>query len=201
MSKNHIIEAIVSFPALDAPRAANETSKPKYGLTAVITKEYQQSAAWKDLLETVKDVAIEAWGPKKGPTMVTIGGKHSTFRNDGADKGYPEGAVTLGARSDNPVGLVYPWPSEPGSKKPALVPADKIKETFYAGARVRISIRPYASVRADNPGVRFGLQNVQWLGHGERLDGRRAAQEEFEADLSMTPESLDDVAAAQEMLK
>jgi hypothetical protein len=41
--------------------------------------------------------------------------------------------------------------------------------------------------------VSFGLGNVQKYDDGERLDSRQAADEEFEADLSKTPASLDDV--------
>jgi hypothetical protein len=194
MAKNHIIEGIISFPSLDVARPGSKGAKPKFGATIVVTKEGQNSAAFKALVEDVKEVATEKFG-KKGASYPTYGGKHSTFRNDGADKGYPEGSISFGARNESAVGLVFPWPEAPGSKKPATVPQDKIKETFYPGAKVRVSVKPFAYDTDGNKGVGFALHNAQWLGHGERLDGRKAATEEFEADLSLTPESLDEETA------
>lgn len=194
MARSHIIEAIVSFPNLDVARPGAKGAKPKHGATFIVTAEGQKTPAFKGLMEEVKEVAIERFG-KKGNEYPTFGGKHSTFRNDGADKGYPEGSISFGARNESQPGLVFPWPDAPGSKKPAVVPQDKIKETFYPGAKVRVSVKPFAYDTDGNKGVSFALNNVQWLGHGERLDGRKAATEEFEADLSLTPESLDEETA------
>jgi hypothetical protein len=194
MAKSHIIEGIISFPNLDVARSGGKNSKPKFGGTIVVTKEGQKTPNFLGLIEDVKEVAIERFG-KKGNEYPTYGGKHSTFRNDGADKGYPEGSISFGARNEAQPGLVYPWPEAPGSKKPAVVPQDKIKETFYPGAKVRVSVKPFAYDTDGNKGVGFALHNIQWLGHGDRLDGRKAATEEFEADLSLTPDSLDEETA------
>ncbi len=51
---------------------------------------------------------------------------------------------------------------------------------FYAGAMARISVyaHPYDSM--GNTGVTFLLNNVQKAGDGKRIDGRKAATEEFE---------------------
>jgi len=59
---------------------------------------------------------------------------------------------------------------------------------------VRASVTAFAYDRPESKGVSFGLNNIQLLdGTTPRLDGRKAAEDEFEADASMQPASLDDV--------
>jgi hypothetical protein len=52
---------------------------------------------------------------------------------------------------------------------------------------VRFSGNAYAYNQAGNKGITFGLNNVQKVADGERIDGRAEASEEF-ADLSAAPD-------------
>jgi hypothetical protein len=59
---------------------------------------------------------------------------------------------------------------------------------------VRASLRAFAYDTNGNKGVSFGLNNIQKLGEGQRLDGRKAATDEFDADLSQAPADISAVA-------
>jgi hypothetical protein len=52
---------------------------------------------------------------------------------------------------------------------------------LYAGARVRAAINAYAFDTQGNRGVAWGLNNLQKMGDGPRLDNRKSAQDQFEA--------------------
>lgn len=90
--------------------------------------------------------------------------------DDVKDKGYPSGSVFMNVNS---------------RKKPGVVDASVSyvddPDEAYAGRFVRASLTCYAYDVSGNKGVTFGLNNVQLLEHGERLDGRVAAADEFEA--------------------
>ena len=57
----------------------------------------------------------------------------------------------------------------------------RVDPLVYPGCWMRASISPYAY---DNigKGVALGLNNIQWLGHGERLDSQTNAAVDFEDD-------------------
>ena len=86
--------------------------------------------------------------------------------------GYGEGTLFANLSSD---------------RKPQVVDLSKVvipdgdTDRIYPGAWARASVGVYAF---DNigKGVAIGLNNVQWLGHGERLDSRTDAADDFAAD-------------------
>ena len=52
---------------------------------------------------------------------------------------------------------------------------------IYSGCIVRASLNAFAYDRAGNRGISLGLNNIQKLADGERLDGRLKAEDDFEA--------------------
>ena len=108
-------------------------------------------------------------------------------------KGYPEGSTFINVRSNQQPGMVYPWPASPGSKVPAVVPPEKVAETFYPGCYVVASLTAYGFEAEGKKGPTFGLNNLQWVKDGERLDNRRKAEEEFVASLDAAPADLADL--------
>ena len=54
------------------------------------------------------------------------------------------------------------------------------EDQVYSGCYGRISINMFPYDAAGNRGVSAGLNNVQWLRKGERLDGGRTANDDFD---------------------
>jgi hypothetical protein len=202
-------EVTLSFPHFAEPtRAANGKGDPKFSAAFIYDAGANLDAEKAALMEA----AVEQWGDKAA-TMLKTGQITWPIRTDWEAKGYAEGSAFFNARSITQPGLVYSH-ADPATKKPALVipgvvnpnyvltDADKklIERVFYAGARVRASVVAFAyEYREDasgpvmKRGVSFGLNNVQKLGDGPRLDGRKAAQDEFEPTTELVPANLDDL--------
>ena len=62
----------------------------------------------------------------------------------------------------------------------------------YSGCKVRATLSVFAYEKAGNRGVSFGLNNVQKLDDGERLDGRLKAEDDFGA-IEDKPAEIDDM--------
>lgn len=195
--------AILSFPWLfeaQSPPIDPKTGKPqgKFMFSAALIfdeatmAKYPQFGASIDGLRSATNAALtEKFGDKLAGLLRNPNFK-TGFRTDGQEWGYPEGSVHINPRNERRPGLVYLWPDASG--KPALVPEDKIKDAFYPGALVRASVRAFAFDRAGNRGASFALNNLQLIdGTVPRLDGRSKAEDEFEADASQKPASLDDL--------
>lgn len=179
--------ATLSYPYLDQPQASDEPGKkPKYSGAFVFAKDADLSA----LKAAVAAVAEAKW-PGKSVKMFESGALRSPFRYDGEEKGYPAGSIFFNARSEQKPGCVYAFAGSNG--KPEIIPADKIRDALYPGAKVRASVTAFAYDAKGNKGVSFALNNIQKLGEGERLDNRLAAENEFDADLSAAPADLADM--------
>ena len=186
----------LSYPHLAKPQDAKGDQKPKRSATFVFSKNDDIKA----LEAAAREVAIEALGPKKGAVYPLFGGKGSAFRTDNADK-YPsiEGAITLSARTDRTVGLVYRHAdpatitAENPKGKPAKVEQEDIEEVFYPGAMVKGHVKPFWYDKEGNKGISWALNNIQKWAEGERLDSRIAAEDAFDADMSEAPADMSDM--------
>lgn len=198
--------AILSYPWLDEAQAPLEgsTGKPMFSAALIFVPEIMQRfAKFGPSLDGLKAAAGVAAAEKFGDKLTGLlrnPNFKTGFREDGDEKGYPKGAIYINARSERRPGLVYLFPeigcvpAEGKSCPPALVPEDRIKEDFYPGALVRASVRAFGFDRAGNRGVSFALNHIQLIdGTAPRLDSRKAAQDDFEADPSKAPASLDDL--------
>lgn len=180
--------ALLSYPHLDEPQQPkNGKGKAKYSVSLIF-------APGTDI--TALQVAVaEAGVDKFGPTAVAklkSGALKNPLRTDAEAKGYPEGSVFINARSEQQPGAVYLW-ADPETKKPAMVPAEKLKSVFYPGAKVRVSVTAFGYDN-ESKGVSFGLNHIQLVdGTTPRIDGRKAAEDEFEADATMQPADLSDI--------
>lgn len=176
--------ATLSYPHLHAPQAPTDgKGKPKYSCTLIFTPGADLSALVAAVL-----AAAEAKYPGKGEEMLRKKMLRTPFRDDAEAKGYEPGAIFVNVRTEKQPGIVYAH-AGPNSK-PAPMPADKVLDEMYPGCKVRASLAAFAYDSNGNKGVSFALNNLQKIGEGERLDGRRSAEDEFEADLSAAPADI-----------
>lgn len=197
--------AILSFPwffEAQPPQVDPKTQKPQgkamYSAALIFDAEtmakYPQFGTSIEPLKAAAQYALnEKFGDKLAGLLRNPNFK-TGFRTDGQQWGYPEGSIHINPRNERRPGLVYLWPDASG--KPAIVPEDAIKDVFYPGALVRASVRAFAYDKQVNKGVSFALNNIQLIdGTAPRMDGRTAVQDEFTADATKAPASLDDLGA------
>lgn len=170
MSKTRVItpEAIASYPTLVEAEAMNEGEEPKFSVALV----FPLGTDLTELKEAVKAAAVEKFGAKAGAVLKS----NNPFRTDGETKGYPAGSVFFNARTKMRPGVVSQVPNKDG--RPTVIDAASI----YPGAIVKASITTYGYDVKGNKGIGFGLNNIQFIRDGERLDSNIAAQDEFAAD-------------------
>ena len=175
----------LSYPNLAKPRAVQAGQKEKYGVALVFPPGADLDALKMAALAIATD---KCGGLEKAKTMIKVGSIHWPFNSDWEKKGYPEGSTYINARSDNKPGACYAYPGEDG--KPASMADADIEKELYPGAQVRLSVTAFWFDKGLKKGVSFGLNNVQKLGEGPRLDNRKEAREEFDADLNAKPADL-----------
>ena len=99
------------------------------------------------------------------------------FRKDKlTERGYPPGSIYINVRSKLSPGIVSRYAGVDGKPERITDPGQ-----IYSGCIVRASLNAFAYDRAGNRGISLGLNNIQKLADGERLDGRLKAEDDFEA--------------------
>lgn len=161
-------EMILSYPHFDEPQP-DDSGKLWYNAVLIAPAGTDLSA----LKAAVMDCAKAQFG-EKAASMFADELLKSPFRKDWKKKGYPEGSTFFSCKSKVKPGIVGLAPGKDG--KPAPYTGE-----IYAGLIVRASIRPYY-YKQQGGGIAMGLGNVQVIRHGERLDSRLPAEDEFEAD-------------------
>lgn len=164
-------EFIISFPNLFTPRK-NDAGQDKFSAALVFTDMVEV----KRLQQVALDVAKEAFGEGAAEKIRKKQLKFP-FRS-GEEKDYVEGSVFFNASSNQQPGVVGPTKDPLTGKARIITDAKEV----YPGAICRATLTCYSYDRPDSKGVTFGLNNVQLLRDGDRLDNRVAAQDEFEAD-------------------
>jgi hypothetical protein len=162
--------ATLSYPALFEPKTMQGSDKPKYSASLV----FPPGTDLKQMQRLAQEAATEKFGDK-WPALHRAGRFRFPFRTDGEEKGYAKGSVFINAKSDTKPGVVGPMAGADG--KP--VPIDD-EDDMYPGCIVRASITFFAYDQQGNKGVGVGLNNIQKMRDGKRLDGRRAASDEFD---------------------
>jgi len=184
MTKIITPNAMLSYEHLFEPASPEGSGdEPKYSACLVFSEETDLS----DMKKAVVDAGKAKWGDKFAE-MKKSGEIRIPFRSDRLEeKGYPSGSIYINARSKQPPGIVSKYAGEDGRPK-------RITDTseVYSGCRVRATLSAFAYERAGNRGISFGLNNVQKLGDGERLDGRLRAEDDFEA-LENNASEIDDI--------
>jgi len=168
----------LSYPHLFAPQPPMEPGgKEKFGVVLVFDEAAQATDEFAEMKQTLLDCVYDKYGKDKGSQMLKSNKLKTPFRTD--RNGYAEGTVTVGVSSIDRPGIVSIYPDANG-KPSSLTDESKV----YPGVIGRASIRAYCYDVGVNKGVTFGLNNVQILRDGVRLDGRVQAKDEFEADMS-----------------
>jgi hypothetical protein len=174
--------ATLSYPHLSEPKT-NPQGELKYSASLI----FGMGADLGQLKAAAPAVAVGRWGPK-AKTMLRDGQLKWPFR-DGAEKaavGYGAGTTFVNVNSNRRPGLVSKYAGPDG--KPTTI--DNPDE-LYPGCVVRASLNAFAYDKAGSKGVSFGLNALQKLDEGERLDGRLRAEDEFEP-LENEPVDLED---------
>ena len=172
-------EAIISYPHLFTPDSFDgdeNSDDAKYSAAFIFVEDTDISG----LEKVVIDTAVDRWGPKAKAALVS-GKLRNPLRTD-IKPGYPEGSTFLNARSKNRPGVVSQVPDASNDGKPTVITD---KDAIVAGARVFAAISAFAYDHKGNKGVSFGLDHVQLIRpptEEERLDGRVAAADAFDAD-------------------
>jgi hypothetical protein len=174
------VKCRLSYPWLDKPQPGEPGKMPKYGVALLFPAGTDKTPYLKAVA-----AAIEAKWPGKLADAKFLAGLHKPIReaDDVLAKGYPEDtAFFLNARTNQQPGCV--------DRDLTPIPQEQIKEKFYPGCWVKASLNCYGFEAQGKKGPTFGLNNIQFIGDGERLDSRMAASEEFTADLSAEPADL-----------
>lgn len=174
--------AILSYPHLFEPQQPEKPDQtPKYGAAFL----FEEGVDLTPLKKAAFQVVIDKFGEVKAKEMLKnqtyrlIGGPHHSIRTDVASKSYPESVVAfINARSNEQPGIVSVIP-HPETGKPMPITEES---QMYPGVRVKAFVNPYWYDVEGNKGVAWGLNAVQKIGEGDRLDGRVKAQDVFEAD-------------------
>ena len=170
-----------SFPFLDKPNNQGQYPDNKYKVTGLIEKD--REAELKPLKQAILKAAQNKWGKINYKDLET------PFR-DGDEKEKMEGyagCVYFTAKSDRKPGIVGPDTNP--------LPEG---ESIYGGCYVKFSCVPYAYERGGEVvevvngqrkktketirGVGLGLQNIQFIRHGESFGGRSSPQEDFDIE-------------------
>jgi hypothetical protein len=184
-------EATLSYPALFVPKDT-PSGEARYSCALI----FDRGADLRPLEAAIREAAAERWATR-APAMFKAGQLRWPLR-DGAEKesqGYGPGTTFLNCSTNSPPGIVSRYAGADGRPLPITDPGE-----IYAGCRVRASLIAFAYDRNGNRGCSFLLNNLQKLGDGPRLDGRQAAEDEFEAletgpadfDREAEPESAED---------
>lgn len=168
-----------SFLALAAARAQkNEDGsdgKEKFGLSAIWTPDKFTEAdkkRWAAMIG-ILDEAARAGFNKSYKDLSADLFKKGLRKGDGKEEpGYGPGTIFCSLTSTQKPGIV----DKDGAP---MNPAD-----LYSGAYFRATVHAY-SFKNKSKGVALGLNNLQFVAHGERLDNRASAAEDFGDDQDM----------------
>lgn len=180
----------LSYPKVFVPQLPNKPKpedKKSYSTDYLLTRAALNSPEIKAIIAASKTLIHDEWGPGEMSwqndyltVICKTGKKRLPIRKDIAGRGYPEDIVAFfSARSkENPN---YPPPQIIAVSGRVITDPREI----YPGVIARVSIDPYVRRQDENPGVSFGLGNVQKVGDGPRIGGGGAgadASEEFPID-------------------
>lgn len=185
---NHITpDGTLSHPHLFHPQMPpnpKPDTKPRYQTVLLFKKEMTEPQ--RALLLALKTAALNALKEKWGDRVEAMLADETLkwpFRKKWTDK--------LGQQKYDPEMwqcYINPWSHEaPGivsrvrglDGKPTKITDQKL---IFPGAVCRLSVNPFIYQAQGNWGVAFGLQNVQKVADGPRLDNRLSAQDTFDAD-------------------
>lgn len=189
-----------SYANVFTPRGSkSEPDKKKFSITALFSADAEVprgSISIKEMKKVALAAVYEKWGDTDDTRRKIKAGKirmpfieGDRLQSDIDDGKVPKGTVLMmrfNSSATSRPGVVDRYRGPDGK---AMVLEDE--EQFYSGCYARADVKPYVYDRDDGKGVTFVLNNVQKLGEGERLAGRRPASEAFaETDFDDTPPEM-----------
>lgn len=168
-SPAHVVTGVVrlAFPALFEPKPKMHGGNPDdvaYQATLLLPSDYDLTP----LKQAMQYVAREKWGdkmPKFNPDNLPI----KAYDPEKTITGMEPGMHMIRTRSKFQPGVVDQRLQK--ILDPSLV---------YAGCYVRADINAYAWTFSGKNGISFGLNNIQFVKNGDRIDGRSDASQVFE---------------------
>jgi hypothetical protein len=160
--------ALACYVYLQKPRPGMNGQEPSYQLALLWDKKADLSK----LEAAIVEAAVSKWGPnavtalKNGKLKNPLRDGDEKFAEDG-DENY-KGKKFLNAKSTSRPGIV-------DTNMQPVDPAD-----VYSGCYFHAALRFYPFDKGGNKGVGAGLQNLMLVSKGPRIDGRKAAEKEFD---------------------
>jgi hypothetical protein len=194
----------VAFPVLTTPRAPKNSNNPdnlQYSLVLLFTEADMQTPEFVTLKKAVADTCVEALGREKAALLIKDNKIKLGFRYDVESSGFPpEYKCFIRMKTKNKPGMVDRF-ADPKTGKPIPLadPSD-----LYSGSKARclVSLK-YWDVDGGKA-VTWYVNHIQKTGDGERIDGRVAAEDAFEAleaarevDIASMPASKSTAASIQ----
>lgn len=182
-----------SFPELFEAKSF-DGGKPKFGLSAVWTPakfSASDKKRWAAIMAALDEASMDRFKKKWDKLPANF----KTGVRDGAEKadleGYGEGTMFANITSMMRPGVVDVEKhiiAKDGAEREKLEAdgkdvSDKLgSEAIYPGCYMRATVTVY-SYDNKGKGVALGLQNVQKVADGERLDSRTNAEDDFDDDV------------------
>lgn len=167
-----------SFVNAFEARAMEEGQKPKFGLTAVWTpSKFSESdkVRWKKILAALNEESMSRFKKK----WKDLPANYKKGLRDGAEKADLEG-FGEGTRFANLTSMMRPGVVD--VNREPIGPEHGNTDELYSGCYCRATVTVY-SYDNKGKGVALGLQNIQKIKDGPRLDARTDAAEDFEDDV------------------
>ena len=177
---------VLSFPVLFSPRARAPGGEPVFQCSLLFNQDAQKDPAFQMLRKAVVDCIEAQAGQGKSRDKAFMTNFRLPFRpcDEKSYQGY-----------DIPGGVfISPWTKT----RPGLVDAQRneimVPEDVWAGQLARATVSPFYYNTSGNRGVSFALNNVQICKvDGPRLDGRKAAKDDFPDDIGALATADDDL--------
>ena len=165
----------VSFPSVFEATSMQENGPKKYSLAGIWEPGLFTSVEkglWKAILDACDEVSVSAFKKK----IAALPANYKRPIRDGEEKadlgGYGPGKMFATMSSKMRPGLVDI------AGHPITDPDD-----FYPGCYARATVTMYSYNKGGGMGVALGLQNLQKVRDGDRLDSRTDAADDFGDDI------------------
>jgi Enterobacter phage Enc34, ssDNA-binding protein len=164
---------ILSFPVLFTPKPVVPGGEPRYSVNLLLNPTQQNTPELAAMKQAVVQTIDEKWGAGKARDRDFIKKLTLPFLRC-EDQKYDGYQIPGGV-------FIRPWTKN----RPGIVDANRQEITVpgdvWAGQMVRLTVSPFAYAQTGNLGISFALNNVQVCRtDGRRLDGRRAAPDDFD---------------------
>lgn len=163
---------ILSFPNLFVAKPVMQGGEPRFSCNLLFDQPSQKSPEFAAMKRAVAQTIDEKWGNGKSQDRAFIDKLRLPFLPC-SEMDYDGYNIPGGI-------FIRPWTKN----RPGIVNAQRqeisVAGDVWSGQHARATVSPFAYEITGNRGVSFALNNVQICRtDGKRLDGRRAAEDDF----------------------